>query len=151
MKMLTLRRDSVLNAAMSDLDKLMNEILAPTAGIETFSALTKGQIPKLNAYKKEDKYCIDFFIPMAKKEDIDVELRENRLLVSIKSHQDAELNDSDYIIREVSRSQSSREVLLGDSIDVTIDPLVTFNNGILHVEFFEVSKQKDYIKKITID
>ena len=72
-------------------------------------------------------YVSDIF--MASKDDLDVEIEENLLKITVKAHQDKDISENDYIIREISRGQMTRMLSLGDDIDVD-SAKTSFKDGV---------------------
>jgi HSP20 family protein len=140
-------REGITTSILEDIDKFFNDFMRPYSA-DTFCTYGKSQTPKLNAYRKNGQYHLEIFVPMAKKEDIDVEINDRVLKVSVASRQDKDVKDADYIIREVSRGQCSRELALGEDVDVD-SAKVAFEEGVLHVTFNAV-EQKPKKKKIEI-
>jgi HSP20 family molecular chaperone IbpA len=141
-------RDSFTSTVLEDIDKFFNDFMRPYS-TGTFYTYGKGQNPKLNAYKKDDQYHLDFFVPMATKDDIDLEINERVLKIAVAARQDKDVADADYIIREVSRGACARELALGEDVDVD-SAKVVFKDGVLHITFNAV-KPEPKTRKITID
>lgn len=141
-------RDGFTASIIEDIDKFFNEFMRPYSS-ETFSTYGKNQSPKLNVYRRNGKYHLEVFVPFAKKDDIDVEINDRILRISIANRQDRELTDADYIIREVSRGQATRELSLGDDVDAE-SANVTFKDGVLEITFNAV-KESPRIKKIPVN
>jgi HSP20 family protein len=145
-----LTRASLSTPLLDEFDKFFNEF-ANSFGATIKTQQGKNQSPKVNAYKKDGKYCIDAAVPLASKEDLDVEIEENLLKITVKAHQDKEVSENDYIIREISRGQMTRMLSLGEDIDV--DSAKTgFKDGILHIEFdARQGEEESKIKKLVIE
>jgi HSP20 family molecular chaperone IbpA len=120
----------------------------------TVASCGKSQVPKINAYKKNvasepekdtdaltltpytTKYCIDALVPYATKEDISISVEDSVLTIEVQAHQDKGVEDTSYIIREISRGSMKRAITLGELIDAD-SAVSTFENGVLHIEFDE--------------
>lgn len=139
-------RDGFTASILEDIDKFFNDFLRPYS-TDSLCTYGKGQSPKLNAYRKNGKYHLEFFVPLAKKEDIDVEINDRVLKISVANRQDKAVSTADYIIREVSRGQCVRELTLGDDIDLG-STNVTYRDGVLFIDFNAVEQKK--AKKIEI-
>lgn len=125
----------------------------------TIASHSKNQVPKINAYKKmvkiphekkdlgdKPKYCIDAVVPYATKEEINVSIEDRVLTIEVESHQDKDVEEGNYIIREIPRGSMKRVITLGELID-TDSAVSTFENGVLHIEFDEAEPKA---KKIEI-
>jgi HSP20 family protein len=143
-------RTSLSTPLLDEFDKFFNEF-ANSLGTTIKTQQGKNQSPRINAYKKDGMYCIDAAVPMASKEDLDVEIEENLLKITVNAHQDKEVSENDYIIREISRGQMTRILSLGEDIDVD-SAKTSFKNGVLHIEFNARQIEEDNkIKKLVID
>jgi HSP20 family molecular chaperone IbpA len=143
-------RTSLSAPLLDEFDKFFNEF-ANSFGATIKAQQGKNQSPRINAYKKDGKYCIDGAVPMASKDDLDVEIEENLLKITVKAHQDKEVSENDYIIREISRGQMTRILSLGEDIDVD-SAKTSFKDGVLHIEFNARQIEEDNkIKKLVIE
>jgi len=141
------RRSMFHNPLTDEMDRLFDN-LATSFG-SNIKSTGKNLVPKVNVYKKDGKYHIDAFVPMATKDDIDVEINENVLSIAVKSRQDKEVSDDDYIIREVSRGQMTRMFSLGEDINVD-SAKSSFKDGVLAIEFDAKQVEETKTKKLTI-
>lgn len=143
-------RTSLSNPLLDEFDKFFNEF-ANSFGSTIKTQPGKNQIPRINAYKKDGKYCVDAAVPMASKDDLDVEIGENLLKIIVRAHQDKEVSENDYIIREISRGQMTRILSLGEDIDVD-SAKTSFKDGVLHIEFnARQIEEENKIKKLVIE
>ncbi|MDA8433460.1 MAG: Hsp20/alpha crystallin family protein [Nitrospiraceae bacterium] len=145
-----LTRTSLSTPLLDEFDKFFNEF-ANSFGSTIRTQQGRNQSPRINAYKKDGKYCIDAAVPLASKDDLDVEIEENLLKVIVKAHQDKEVSENDYIIREISRGQMTRILSLGEDIDVD-SAKTSFKDGVLHIEFdAKKVEEESKIKKLVIE
>lgn len=143
-------RTSLANPLLDEFDKFFNEF-ANSFGSTIKTQQGKNQSPRINAYRKDGKYCIDAAVPMASRDDLDVEIEENLLKINVRAHQDKEVSENDYIIREVSRGQMTRVLSLGEDIDVD-SAKTSFKDGVLHIEFNARPIEEDNkVKKLVIE
>lgn len=143
-------RTSLSTPLLDEFDKFFNEF-ATSLGSTIKTQAGKNQSPRINAYRRDGKYCIDAAIPMASKDDIEVEIEENLLKIVVRAHQDKEVSENDYIIREISRGQMTRVLSLGDDIDVE-SARTTFRDGVLHVEFnAKQIEEENKVKRLVIE
>ncbi len=143
-------RTSLANPLLDEFDKFFNEF-ANSFGSTIKTQQGKNQSPMINAYRKDGKYCIDAAVPMASRDDLDVEIEENLLKINVRAHQDKEVSENDYIIREVSRGQMTRVLSLGEDIDVD-SAKTSFKDGVLHIEFNARPIEEDNkVKKLVIE
>jgi len=143
-------RTSLSTPLLDEFDKFFNEF-ANSFGATIKTQQGKSQSPKINAYRKDGKYCIDAAVPMASKDDLDVEIEENLLKITVNAHQDRDVSENDYIIREISRGQMTRILSLGEDIDVN-SAKTSFKDGVLHIEFnAKQIEEENKVKKLIIE
>lgn len=135
---------STIQNIVSELDKFFNNLYS-----DDFKILPKFLSPKVNVYKKAGKYFLDFFVPYAKKEDIDIQIENDILTVHVKTRRDETIKDDDFIIREVSRGQATRAIVLGEDVDQE-SIKASLKDGILTITFNSKVKAKQTSKKIEI-
>jgi len=139
-------RSNFTTPLLEEMDKFFNDFASTTNN--TIKTSAKNQSPKVNAYRQDGKYCIDASVPLATKDDINIELEENMLRITVNAHQDKEVSDNDYIFREISRSQMTRVFMLGEDI-IKESAKSTFKDGILHIEF-DAKKEEEITKVKTL-
>ncbi len=145
-----LTRTSLSTPLLEEFDKFFNEF-ANSFGSTIKTQQGKIQSPRINAYRRDGRYCIDAAVPMASKDDIDLELEENMLKITVKAHQDKEVSDNDYIIREISRGQMTRVLALGEDVDAD-SAKSSFKDGVLHIEFdAKKVEEENKVKKLNIE
>jgi HSP20 family molecular chaperone IbpA len=143
-------RTSLSTPLLDEFDKFFNEF-ANSLGATIKTQQGKNQSPRVNAYKRDGKYCVDAAVPLASKGDLDVEIEDNLLKIVVKAHQDKEVSENDYIIREISRGQMTRILSLGEDIDVD-SAKTSFTDGVLHIEFnARQTEEESKIKKLVIE
>ena len=90
----------------------------------------QGSYPKCNVLNFDDRVEIEAAIPGLTKEDVTVEVVDGVLTIRAESNQRADVEDSQYVKREVKRSAFARSFRLGDNL-VEDNITAAFENGIL--------------------
>ena len=90
----------------------------------------QGSYPKCNVLNFDDRVEIEAAIPGLTKEDVLVEVADGVLTIQAESNQRVDVEDSQYVKREVKRSAFARSFRLGDNL-VEDDISAAFENGIL--------------------
>lgn len=109
--------------------------------------------PKLNLYSSETedgkiKYTIEASIAGYDKNDIDVTVDRNKLIISFnKTVEDGE-EKRNYFLQEIKKSSFSRSILLSEKLDID-NPITSYSDGLLKIEFFEDIKKQP--KKLTFN
>ena len=106
---------------------------------------TTSSFPKLNLYSYEDednntRYVIEASISGYDPNDIDVSIDRNRLVMTYDKKEDVSDTKKNYSLQEIKRSSFSRSILLSDKLD-TDNPITSYNDGVLKIEFKEDHKK----------
>jgi HSP20 family protein len=103
---------------------------------------------KLDIKDEKDKYVVEADLPGVKKEEINLQLDDGRLTISIEREEKEETKEKDYIHRERRCSSMSRSIYLGDVKDEEVN--AKLENGILCIEIPK-GEEKEKAKKIPIE
>ena len=115
--------DEIFNSFMGDMFPTFHQEF----GQDFF---VQGSYPKCNVVNFDDRVEIEAAIPGLSKEDVAVEIADGVLTIKAESNQRVDVEDSQYVKREVKRSAFARSFRLGENLD---ESSVTgaFENGIL--------------------
>lgn len=115
--------DEIFNNLMGDMFPTFHQEFG-----ENFFA--QGSYPKCNVLNFDDRIEIEAAIPGLTKDDVAVEITDGVLTIKAESNQRADVEDSQYVKREVKRSAFARSFRLGDNL---VEDYITgaFENGIL--------------------
>ncbi len=103
---------------------------------------------KLDIKDEEDKYVVEADLPGVKKEEIDLNLSEGRLTISIQREEKEEKEEKDYVHRERRYSSMVRSVYLGDIKEEDIN--AKLEDGVLCINIPK-DEEKEKTKKIPIE
>ena len=117
--------DEIFNNLMGDVFPTFHQEFG-----ENFFA--QGSYPKCNVLNFDDRVEIEAAIPGLRKEDVSVEVVDGVLTIKAESNQRADVDDSQYVKREVKRSAFARSFRLGDNL-VEDNISGAFENGILTI------------------
>lgn len=108
----------------------------------------RGDTFKLDIEEKDDKYVIEAELPGVKKEELNLELKDGRLMISVEREENEEIKEKNYLHRERRYSSMSRSVHLGDIKEEEIS--AKLDDGILCIK---VPKKEvlDETKRIPIE
>ncbi|MCK9490880.1 MAG: Hsp20/alpha crystallin family protein [Sulfurimonas sp.] len=108
---------------------------------EAFDNLAS-HLPFANLAKKENAdFHIEVDLPGVKKEDIDLKIEDDVLIISAVRHYKKELNDESYYICESSFGKIERRFSLPENID-SEKISASFKNGRLEIELQKTEKAK---------
>lgn len=130
----------------------LNSLLRSNFPFDGFGDLTSSltsmdQVFKVNVEEKDDAYLVSAMLPGVKKEEIDVELNEGRLSISVEHKEDEEEKDKNYLLKESKSWSATRGMYLKDA---SVEGLsAKLDQGVLTIS---VPKQvKTSATKVTID
>ena len=107
--------------------------------------------PAINSREGEFAYHIELDLPGAKKEDIDISVEGNRLIISGKREFKKELKEENYYKIESSFGSFSRSFELPEGVDVE-NIKANSEDGVLEVVIPKLEKENtDKVKKIAIN
>jgi len=140
---------------LTPFDELFNELfnssfpaLHSELGNDFFA---QGSYPKCNVVNFDDRIEIEAAIPGLSREDIEVEVAEGVLTIRAESNQRNDIEDSQYVKREVKRSAFARSFKLGENLD---EASITgiHDHGILTLVIPKVkpTNSEPVVRKITI-
>lgn len=109
------------------------------------------KLMKCDIYEKENKYVIEMDVPGFKKEDINMELEDGYLKISVEKKSDEkETEDKKYIRRERhSYTKCERQFYVGNVNEDEIK--AKFSDGILEISVPKEETKKDNKKIISIE
>ena len=114
---------------------------------ETFDNLAS-HLPFANLAKKEDSsFHVEVDLPGVKKEDIDIKIEDDMLVVTAVRHFKNELSRENYYVCESSFGKLERRFMLPESVD-TKKVEAAFEDGRLTVELQKTPKAKPKTVKI---
>lgn len=109
-----------------------------------FDSTNGNSVPPTNIEETETEFKLDMAIPGLNKEDINVEVADNRLIVSTEKEESSEEEDKNYTRKEYSYSSFERSFALPEN--ATGDVSAKYEDGVLQVTLpkkkVEVSKSK---------
>jgi HSP20 family protein len=119
-----------------------DDFFAPLAAVDGDAAF------KMNVEDQDDKYVVSAHLAGVKKDEIDVELNEGRLSISVDKKESDEEKGKNYLHKETSEWQATRGVYLKDAADAGIT--AKLEDGVLTVSVPK-QVQKPNATKISID
>lgn len=122
------RHGRLINRGFEDfynrVDDLLNE------GFAYGENLIRGNF-KMDIQKKDHEYLIEAELPGVKKEEVNLELEDGRLTISVKREENINEEGKNYIHKETRSSSMSRSVYLQDAQQEGVK--AKLDNGILSI------------------
>ncbi len=104
--------------------------------------------PKVNTREGEFAYHIDVDLPGVKKDDINIDVRDNVLTISGERNFKKEVKEEDYYKVETDFGKFTRSFTLPDNVDIE-NITATAEDGVLEVVIPKLKKEEN-VKKIEI-
>lgn len=154
MGLLTLRKDfSPLSMFSRDLDQIFNEAFH---GLSRFNECSSpdGECsvvwsPSVEAYEDENKYVIRASLPGINKEDINIEVVDNRLTITGERKYHNETKEENLYRNEFTYGKFHRSFSLGKLVDEE-NIKAEYKDGILNLELPLKQEEKPQTRKIAI-
>ena len=107
--------------------------------------------PAVEIKEKRDCYDVKIELPNVKKEDIDVELYENYIVINAQSKCEEVKEDENIKTSEFRYGKFTRTIPFENQIN-TDSAKSEFKNGVLHIHLAKMHEdKKDEVKKLTIE
>ena len=112
--------------------------------------VSKGSYPKVKVVDNADSIVIEAAVPGLTKKDVQVEVQDNVLTIKAESNQNSDIENSQYVKREIKRSAFQRSFNLGENLD---QEKITgeCENGVLALTIPKVVPEEKEKKVRTID
>ncbi|RMD46834.1 MAG: Hsp20/alpha crystallin family protein [Aquificota bacterium] len=122
-----------------ELNKVFNEFL-PAGRTESVQVQTWN--PRVDVYEKDDKLIVEAEIPGAKKEDIEVKIKDNAIVVKGEVKKEEEKKEENYYRSERFYGKFERVIPLPVEVKAE-EAKATFEDGILKLEIPKATTEKE--------
>ncbi len=99
--------------------------------------------PTIDIIESDEKIMVKTDLPGVNKEDINIELTEDKITISAKFKEELEFEDVNYIKKERKYGEAIRSVKLPAAVIVE-ESSAKFENGVLEVELPKVEVKKKF-------
>ncbi|WP_457639811.1 Hsp20/alpha crystallin family protein [Persephonella sp.] len=123
-----------------ELNKVFNELVPTPKSGEIGEVATWN--PRVDIYEKDNKLVIEAEIPGAKKEDVEVKIKDNAVVIKGEVKREEEEKDKTYYRSERFYGVFERVIPLPVEVKVE-EAKASFENGILKIEIPKVSEEKE--------
>jgi HSP20 family protein len=127
-------------------DRMMNSLKLST---DTDVTNVTGFTPSVNTREGEYAYHVEVDLPGVKKDDINVDLKDDVLTISGERKTKSEINEKDYYKKECTYGKFQRSFTLPDDTDVE-NIEANSEDGVLEVVIPKLKKVEKETKKIEI-
>lgn len=101
----------------------------------------EGYSPRVDLIDRENEVVLRAEIPGEKKEDLDISITENAVVIAGTTQRESKQETGEYYRREIARGGFSRAVTLPTSVD-TEKAATLFEDGVLEITMPKTSKAK---------
>lgn len=132
-----------------EMDRLFEEFLSPVRRRRAVS--TEGVIsPNVDIFERGNELVILVELPGVKKEEIELVISDDRLIVKGEIKKPEGVKEEDYIVNERSYGSFTRSINLPSDIDKS-SVKASFNNGILEISMLRKEEAKPREIKIQLE
>lgn len=155
MSLLTVRKNlSPFSLMQRDFDQIFNEAFKGLSRFNECSSpdgeCTITWSPSVEAYEENDKYVVKASLPGISKEDINVELIDNRLTITGERKYQNEVKEENLYRNEFTYGKFHRSFSLGKLVDEE-NIKAEYKDGILSLELPLREEEKPQTKRIAIN
>ncbi len=123
-----------------ELNKVFNELVPTRTTAEVAQA--QAWTPRVDVYEKDNKIVIEAEIPGAKKEDIEVKIRDNAVVIKGEVKREEEKKEENYYRSERFYGVFERVIPLPAEVKAE-EAKASFENGILKLEIPKATAEKE--------
>jgi len=144
-----------LRRFQNEFGSIFTELLKDFGNIGEISAFNELQsdtsFPKINVSETDLGYGVDIAVAGFAKDDVNLELKDNILIISAEKKEENEEEDKNYIRKEISSRSFKRVVRFPKKID-TSTAIANYDKGIIQLSINKfVEEIKDESIKININ
>ena len=121
----------------------IDDLFAPALSVDASDAFP------MDVEDAGDRYAVTAHLPGVAKDEVDVELNEGRLSISVDHRESGEEKDKNYLQKETSEWQATRGVYLKDAANEGIS--AKMDGGVLTVNVPKQEEKKANVTKVTIE
>ena len=121
--------------------------------LDSFENLENGVsnfIPAIDIYEKEDKVIVEATLDGINPEDVEINIKDNTLVIEGKREISSEIDEKNYYRKEVRSGTFNRSIALPVSVQGN-KPEANFKNGLLVIELPKEDKVENNKIKININ
>ena len=128
---------------------LLNTMLDEFTSDSSTNSFNKSFAPSINTREGEFAYHIEVDLPGMKKEDINIQIEDNALIISGERKLKDEMKEENYYKIESSFGSFSRSFSLPENVDIE-NIHAESKDGVLEVTIPKLEKEIQKVKKITV-
>jgi len=137
--------DRVIDKFLGEFDVLQRELFSnPFFHDQLSLSKSISRLPKINVKEEKDKFIVEAAIPGLKKEDVELIIEDNDLIIKHNKKGITEADSKEFLLREVSYRSFERRIPFHEKIKES-EIKARLIDGILKIE---IPKEASEVKKI---
>ncbi|MDF2999932.1 MAG: heat shock protein Hsp20 [Bacillota bacterium] len=137
------RNTNLLSTGFEDFYNMLDDFFSDN--LSPRRSLTRDTF-KINVQENDTEYFIEAELPGVNKEEIDIDLTDGRLSISVKKEENLNEEKKNYVHRESRYSSMSRSIYLADAENKGIK--AKLDNGVLNIS---IPRQEKFTKAAKIE
>lgn len=144
------RMENEMSSLQREMNNLMSTFLTRwDSNVPQVFGSGTGMFPSIDLKEKDNKYTLDADLPGMSEQDIDIDFRNNTLILKGEKKNEKETKDENMVCVERSYGSFRRDIPFDHEIDQD-NIKADLRNGVLHVELPMKEKNQTTHKKIPI-
>jgi HSP20 family protein len=141
---------SLMRRFSEDMDRLFEGFFGPSLlGSEPFGSLMQStRWPEIEVHQEGNRWVVQADVPGLRREDVNVEVRDDQLVISGERRSQSERNEGRYYRSERSYGSFARAIPLPEGANLE-SASASFENGVLRIEL-EVPEQQQRSRRIEV-
>jgi HSP20 family protein len=141
---------SLMRRFSEDMDRLFEGFFGPSLlGSEPFGSLMQStRWPEIEVHQEGNRWVVQADVPGLRREDVNVEVRDDQLIISGERRSQSERNEGRYYRSERSYGSFTRAISLPEGANLE-SASASFENGVLRIEL-EVPEQQQRSRRIEV-
>jgi len=138
-----------LDTMFDDLDKTFGKFFGSPLRRRKKSFMPDFRMPALDVQDKGDHYLVEAEMPGLDKEDIEVELKDEKLTIKGETKKETKEEKEDYVRRERGYKSFYREIPVTEEM-IADEANASFKNGVLSITLPKKEKEEKKGRKLEI-
>lgn len=135
---------SLVDSSFFDFYNMMEDFFEDRA----WPKIINGELVKVDIEEKENEYLVEAEVPGFKKEEIEVKIKNETLIINAKHQESKDIKEKNYIHQERSYNELHRSISLPHALDAGVK--AKLEDGVLHLSVPK-ERQLENVKKIKIE
>ncbi len=139
-----------IDSVFEDLDRTLDRFFGRTPRVRRSSRIPMARSPVTDLRDLGDKYQVEAEMPGLDKDDLEIELRDDNIVIDGEKTEEKEEEGEDFIRKERGYTSFHRQLPLPDEVKAE-EIAASFENGLLMIDLPKKETKKKEGKKIEIE